>query len=99
MNEIMDMLDSCAREEKRKRKEKIVDDFILAEVTAINFAYMLFPNENARTPQPWDYHEKLFAEEKEVFEENDQERRFQEYQARRKDYFDEINRRRQQGLM
>lgn len=99
MNEILDMIESAAREEKRKRKEKIVEDFIIAEVTAMNIASMIFPDKKAKLPNPWDYYDRLFAEEKAVFEEKDQERRFQEYQARRKDYFDELNRRRQHGLM
>lgn len=96
LNEIMDMLESCAREEKRKRKEKIMDDFILAEVVAINFASIFFNDGKTKVPKPWDYYEKLFTEEKVVFEKEEREREFMEYQARRKDYFDSINRSRHQ---
>lgn len=76
LNEILDMIESAAREEKRRRKEKIVDDFVIAEVTAMNIASMLFPDKKLRLPKPWDYYDRLFKEEKAVFEEKDQDRRF-----------------------
>lgn len=92
------MMESYARNKKRQRKQKINDDFILAEVIANNIVSLFFPDKQSRTLKPWDYYEKMFTEEKEIFEKHDQERKFKEYQARRKDYFDEINRRRKQGL-
>lgn len=97
--EILDMIKSHERRKTRERKTKIIDNFIIAKVTAANIVSMFFPNDKLKDPKPWDYYEKLFAEEKEISEKIEQEMKFREYQARRKDYFDEINRRRQQGNM
>lgn len=97
--EIMDMLDSYAREEKRRRKDKIMDDFIMAEVMAVNIAAMFSTDKNTDTPKPWDYYQKLFAEEKEVYEKQKAERDLEEYKEKRRAYIAEVNRRRQMGLM
>ena len=95
LNETVDFLESCARERKRKRKEKITDDFILAEAIAANFACLLPSDKKLDPPKPWDYHPRMFEEEKVIFEEADAKRKFEEYQEKRRKYFDEINRRRQ----
>lgn len=98
MSEILDMIQSCQREERRRRKDKIIDDFIISEVTARNVAAILFSDKEIKTPKPWDYYEKLFSEEKKAMEPLEREIEFAEYQRRRKDYFDELNRRRHMGM-
>lgn len=92
------MIESAAREERRKRKEKIMDDFILAEVTAINLATLFSADKKIRPPKPWDYY-RSFEEEKESFEKQDQERQLEEYKEKRREYAAEVNRRRRHGLI
>ena len=98
VNEITDMLDSHSRKTERKRKQKIMDDFLLAEVIAHNMATMLF-SENDKKPMemPWDYYPSLFEKEKEIYEEKLRQIEFEEYKERRREYIAEFNRRRQQG--
>lgn len=98
MFEILDMIESAAREEKRKRKEKILDGFILAEAVAWNLAVLLPHDEKIKPPKPWDYY-RSFEEEKEAFEKQDQGRQLEEYKEKRREYAAEVNRRRQQGLL
>lgn len=93
------MLESRSREEKRKRKEKILDDFIMAEAVAINVAAMLLPDSKMETAKPWDYYQKLFSEEKEAYDQKKAERDLEEYKEKRRAYVAEVNRRRQQGFM
>lgn len=99
LSEIRELLESYSREEKRKRKEKILDDFIMAEAIAVNLATMFSPDTKADTVKPWDYYQKLFAEEKEIYDKNKAGRDLEEYKEKRRAYAAEVNRRRQQGLM
>lgn len=99
LNEIIDILESISREEKRRRKEKIIDAFIIAEVTAMNLAALFSSDEKIKFPKPWDYYDKIFDEEKEVFKQQELERQLEEYKEKRRAYVAEVNRRRQQGLM
>ncbi len=99
LNEITDMLESYARKEKRRRKEKVLDDFIIAEVTAVNLAALFSSDKKAETPKPWDYYQELFVEEKKAYEKEKAYRELEEYKEERRAYVAEVNRRRQQGLM
>lgn len=99
MDEIRELLKSRSREETRKRKEKIMDDFVMAEVIAWNIGAMLPHDEKFTLPKPWDYYPKIFAEESAAFEEQEKERQLEEYKEKRRAYVAEVNRRRQQGLM
>lgn len=93
----MDRIESYNRVEERRRKEKILDYFILAEVTAVNTAEMLMAEGKPKFPRPWEYYPKLFEEEKEVFEQAEKEKALEEYKEQRRRYVTEFNRRRQQG--
>lgn len=98
VNEIIDMLESHYRENERKRKQKIMDDFLLAEVIAHNVATLLFSESDKKVMQrPWDYYPSLFKKEKERYEEKERQIEFEEYKERRREYIAEFNRRRQQG--
>lgn len=99
LSEIWDMLESYERRKRQIRKDKILDDFIIAEVTAINLAALLSSDKKIQTPRPWDYYQKIFTEEKEVYEKERAERELEEYKEKRRAYAAEVNRRRQQGLM
>lgn len=93
MNEILDMLASHARMEQIKRKNKILDDFIIAEVTALNLA-ALMDSEHVRRPWPWDYYPSSFKEEKREYEEAETQRELEAYKEARKEYIQEYNKRR-----
>ena len=98
VNEIIDMMESHYRETERKRKQKIMDDFLLAEVIAHNVAIMLFSeNDKKSMEMPWDYYPSLFEKEKELYEEKKRQIEFEEYKERRREYIAEFNRRRHQG--
>lgn len=91
LNEIMDILICRNRKEQSRRKNKILDEFIIAEVTAANLAKLLAGNKNTEVPKPWDYYPISFKEEKEA----EEQRMLEEYKERRREYNREFNRRRQ----
>lgn len=93
----MDRVESYNRVEKRRRREKILDNFVLAEVTAISTAELLMAEGKPKLPRPWEYYPELFAEEKEAVEEMEKEKALEEYKEQRRRYIMEFNRRRQQG--
>ncbi|MBQ8232433.1 MAG: hypothetical protein IJZ34_10990 [Lachnospiraceae bacterium] len=93
LREIHDMLESFLR----RRKQKLKDDFIIAEVTALNILIRISPKKNKKYPKPWDYYECLFSEEKKIYEEEEEQQAFEEYKEQRRRYVEEYNRRRQQG--
>ena len=93
--EIEDMLESYLR----KRKQKLMDDFVIAEVTALNILIRMSPRKDKVFPKPWDYYEKLFEKEKEVYEREEEQRLFEEYKEQRRRYVKEYNRRRLQGMI
>lgn len=71
----------------------------MAEAIAINLVAMLPLDTKTDTAKPWDYYQKLFAEEKEAYDQKKAERDLEEYKEKRRAYAAEVNRRRQQGLM
>lgn len=99
IDEIVDMINSHIREENRRKKQKVIDDFIIAEVTALNLAALFSKKEDRKIPKPWDYYKTMFAEEKEAYEAKEEERALEEYKEKRRAYVAEYNKRRQQGLI
>jgi len=88
-NEILDVLAAMGRRERGRRKERILDGFILAEVAAADTAAFL-TGSSAELPKPWDYYPETFREEREA----DERRRLEEYKEGRRAYIAELNRRR-----
>lgn len=99
IDEIIDRINSHIREENRKRKQKIIDDFIIAEATAVNIALLFSKDKNAKQPKPWDYYKNLFKEEKAIYEKSEEERILEEYKEKRRTYIAEHNKRWKQGLI
>ena len=97
VNEIIDMLESYGRRKEQERKLKIQDDFIIAEVIALNILAPVAGDKDAM-PHPWDYYPSFFEIEKKSWEENQLKRQMEDYRERRKAYIAEVNRRRQLGL-
>lgn len=97
VNEIIDMLESYGRRKEQERKLKIQDDFIIAEVIALNILAPVAGDKEAM-PHPWDYYPSFFEAEKKSWEENQLKQQMEDYRERRKAYIAEVNRRRQLGL-
>ena len=97
VNEIIDMLESYGRRKEQERKLKIQDDFIIAEVIALNILAPVAGDKEAM-PHPWDYYPSFFEAEKKSWEENQLKQQMEDYKERRKAYIAEVNRRRQLGL-
>lgn len=91
------MLESYSRRKEQERKLKIQDDFIIAEVIALNILAPIAGDKTA-IPHPWDYYPSFFEEEKKSWEENQLKQQMEDYRERRKAYIAEVNRRRQLGL-
>lgn len=91
------MLESHSRRMEQERKRKIQDDFIIAEVIALNILAPL-AGEKAEIPHPWDYYPSFFETEKKYWEENQLKKQMEEYRERRKAYIEEVNRRRRLGI-
>lgn len=99
IDEIVDMINSHIREENRKHKQKVIDDFVIAEVTALNLAALFSKDKNKKLPKPWDYYKKTFEKEKLEYEAAEEQHQLEEYKEKRREYVEEYNKRRQQGLV
>ena len=91
------MLESHNRRIERERKLRIQDNFIIAEVIALNILAPVAGDKEAM-PHPWDYYPSFFEIEKKSWEENQLKQQMEDYRERRKAYIAEVNRRRQLGL-
>lgn len=89
-NEIIDLMESCQRRRERERKERIWDDFVAAEVQAVNVSAFLM-SDKKEPVRPWDYYPELFAKEKGSFKELEEKQKFEEYKEQRKAYIREFN--------
>lgn len=77
---------------QRRRKKEIWDIFLKAEVSALYFC----GKEGQEPPHPWDYYPELFKDERAKYEETMQEKEFEEYKERKREYIEEMNRRRRE---
>lgn len=95
LNEILDLMESRYRAERRERRFRISDIYLLAKITAeyigISFAGDKY---NGEMPHPWDTYPKLFAEDKEEYERKQADASLEDYKQKRKAYAKEFNRRR-----
>lgn len=90
----MDILESCERKEKKKRRAQIQDIFLLAEVQT---RYLVRP-ENTDIPRPWEYYPELFKPDRIAFEAKKAEDELEACKISRRQYAQEFNIRRQQGV-
>lgn len=96
LNEIIDMMESYVRCQERQRKQKLTDDFILAKVSTLNLAAMLAGKNDFCNP--WDFYPQMFQKDKEIYEAQTREAQLADYRKRRRQWADEFNRRRNQGM-
>lgn len=85
MLEINDLLESHERERVKNMKSKILEQCQLGFIVAGNISR--FMSQNATPIRPWDLYPDLFVEEREAYE-------LEEYKQKRREYVDEMNRRR-----
>lgn len=91
--EVLDMIFSYDRREKRQLKENISRDFVRARV----IRRLLFPNKGEQAPRPWEYYPELFADEMQAAEEAEENAQLEEYKANKRAYVEEFNRRIREG--
>lgn len=94
INEIIDTMDSLQRQRKRKEKQKIMDNFILAEILTANFSALISGKGDIK--RPWEYYPELFKEEQETYQKAEEDRKWEKYKENRRAYMAEWNRRRHQ---
>lgn len=87
-------MESGYRRRETERKNRISDNCILAEAIAANVA-LLFDEGKKPFVKPWDFYPDLFKKEQEAYEKAEEERQWQEYMERRREYNIAFNHRRQ----
>lgn len=90
--ELTDIVDAYNRRERKRFKDAVRQQFLLAEVLT---RYITRDKEDA-LPRPWEYYPELFAEDKREAEKQEEEAQLLELKERRRVYADEINRRRRE---
>ena len=92
LNEIIDTMESYARQTNRKRKQKIADDFVLVKALSLNLATIISGKDDLCNP--WDFYPETFKENKEEYEQQKLEADLAEYRDKRRQWAEEFNRRR-----
>lgn len=87
-------MESHFRHEKQDVKWKVSHGFIVAEV----IARYLCREEKDDVPHVWEYYPSLFEEEQNRYEKWKEQRDFEEYKEKRRQYVAEYNRRRRQDM-
>ena len=90
------MMESYVRCRARDRKQQISDNFILSKALTLNLSTLF--NEKAELCNPWDFYPQTFKEDKEDYEQQKLEAQLADYRDKRRQWADEFNRRRQQGM-
>lgn len=90
--EICDLMESNRRIERQQAKQRINQDFIMAEVNARYLAMAM--DGKGEIPKVWEYYPELYADEKTQYETRMAADAMEDYKARRLDYVREFNRRR-----
>lgn len=93
LNEILDIIESYARRTERKRKQKIIEDFVLIKALTLNIATVI--SGKGDLCNPWDFYPDTFKEEKKEHEQKKLEAELTEYREKRRQWAEEFNRRRQ----
>ena len=92
----MDMMESYIRCRARDRKQQISDNFILSKALALNLSTLF--SDNTEFCNPWDFYPQTFEKDKEDYEQQKLEAQLADYRDKRRQWADEFNRRRQQGM-
>lgn len=99
--EIVDMIDSYERIEKRKQKQRAIDNQILADQIIRGFNVIMNGNEKSDSEDSfkalWDYYPDLFDEEKEKYYQDKEEREFDNFKASRKMFANQYNKKYRRG--
>ena len=90
--EICDLMESHRRIERQQAKQRINQDFIMAEVNARYLAMAM--DGKGEIPKVWEYYPELYADEKTQYETRMAADAMEDYKARGLDYVREFNRRR-----
>ena len=90
--EICDLMESHRRIGRQQAKQRINQDFIMAEVNARYLAMAM--DGKGEIPKVWEYYPELYADEKTQYETRMAADAIEDYKARRLDYVREFNRRR-----
>ena len=90
--EICDLMESHRRIERQQAKQRINQDFIMAEVNARYLAMAM--DGKGEIPKVWENYPELYADEKTQYETRMAADAMEDYKARRLDYVREFNRRR-----
>lgn len=95
--EISDMIESFERKEKRKQKQKVIDNQVLAD-QIIRGVNIIVNGSDKTNPddmikQLWNYYPDLFAEEKRIYEQESEITEFEKFKASRRRFANQYNRR------
>lgn len=97
LGEIRDLMDSYARIERRRVKERITSRFQLADLIGLHMQKLFDDKNEIVLPNSWDVYPELFAGEKEAYEKHQKAEALEQARASRKEYaarYNEIRRKR-----
>ncbi|WP_434310167.1 hypothetical protein [Hominifimenecus sp. rT4P-3] len=87
IGEVQDVMWSRSQARRREAKERIMTCFELAALIGTHISRLFDDKNQVTIPTPWDVYPDLFADEKAVYEEQQQsEQALAELKSRRKEY-------------
>lgn len=93
--EVVDMIDSYERREKRKQKQKAIDNQILADQIIRGFNIIMNGNgkndAESNMKMLWEYYPDLFFEEEQLYYQNKERDEFENFKASRKKFANYYN--------
>lgn len=95
LQEVFDFIESRKRVQEHRKKEKILDIFLLANLIAER--HPLTDKTKKELTMPWDYYPELFMEEAKQYTLAKKEAEFEAYKEKRIQYVREFNARRHNG--
>lgn len=95
--EISDIMQSYKHRKKVQLKQDLINGFAFAQNTAELIGKYLSKENTARNP--WDFFPELFAEEKKIYEAEQEKRQVETARENRKAYAAELKRRRETGML
>lgn len=95
--EILDTMESFARKEEKRIKERLSQIHFLSKDVAQQTALALFGKEGDEAPELWDYFPELFQKEKESAEQKKVEKEMAVYKAKMLDFAYRHNHSRKRG--
>ncbi len=95
--EIIDLIESAERQQRKQVKRNVIEECQLAQVIVANISNYMSQDATKKIIMPWDLYPELFKEEKELYEQRVQEETFDDFKAKRKEYAAMMNARRNTG--